>query len=307
MNNLTEQFKKFWEYISKAKFITLLTHKNPDGDTIGASVALKEIIDINSPNTEEVRISGGDCPRNLEFLFDDKLDLVDQSFFDKSLKIVVDTSNKKRVFDQRVIPSQSLKFDHHPVEEEFMFGIGGDYWPATGQLLTQMVMALGLKINQKAMQGLAVAIITDTNNFTQRNITNTTFDTMSFLLKNGLDYKEVLQKIRLNTDEKQAIFNTLKTMKIDGLVSYVISQDVISNDIVRPLVNSFLDISNTEVSLVILKDKYNNYRCSIRSNSYFDVSKIANLYGGGGHYHSSGFNIDSLDKVTEIIATINKK
>ncbi|QBF34989.1 phosphoesterase [Mycoplasmopsis phocirhinis] len=303
---MNQQFKKFWEYINNSQFITLLTHKNPDGDTIGTSVALKQIIEINSTNIEQVQISGGECPRNLEFLFDAKLDLVRDDFFDKSLKIVVDTSNKKRVFDQRVDVTTSLKLDHHPEEEKFMFGIGGDHWPACGQLLVEMVKSLNLKLNQKAMQALAVAIISDTNNFTQRNISTSTFEAMSFLMSKGLEYKQVLQNLKLNKQEKQIIFDVLKTIQVDGLVSYIVSEQIISNDIVRPLVNSFLDIADSEVCLAVLKSKQGFYRCSIRSHSYFDVSKIANNFGGGGHFHSSGFNIESLSQIKKVIELINK-
>ncbi|WP_029608459.1 DHH family phosphoesterase [Mycoplasma simbae] len=304
---MKNQFIKFWNYIQNAQYITLCTHKNPDGDTIGSSVAFQEIIKLNCPNVKDVKISGGDCPRNLEFLLKSKLDLVEQDFFDMSLKVVVDTSTQKRVFDQRVVASESLKFDHHPEEEEFMFGIGGDHWPATGQLLTQMVMDLNLKLNQQSLRALAVAIITDTAAFQERNISNKTFEAMAYLMTQGLEYKKVLQQLKLNKEEKQLIFDTINSLKVEKNVSYIISEKVISNDIVRPLVNQLMSLINTEVGLVILKQKQGFYRCSIRSIDTFDVSLIANEFGGGGHKNSSGFNIDSLDKLTQIIDLINKK
>ncbi|WP_308506971.1 DHH family phosphoesterase [Mycoplasma zalophidermidis] len=305
--NMKEKFKKFWEIINQHEYVTLCTHTNPDGDTIGSAVAFKEIIELNCENVKEVKISGGDCPRNLNFLFENRLSLVDDEFFDKSLVVVVDTSVKKRIFDKRVITEESLKFDHHPCEEKWKFEIGGDYWPATGQLLTEMVMALNLKLNQKALKGLAVAILTDTNNFTERNISSTTFSTMSYLLKQGLEYKEVLLQMQLNKEEKKLIFETISTAKTEGIITYVISREIIPNDIARPLVNSFLDITDTEVSLCILKNVEGKYRCSIRSRSYYDVNKIANYFGGGGHKNSSGFFINSLDQLSEVVTKINSK
>lgn len=304
---MKQKFEKFWSILKEYDYITLLTHKNPDGDTIGSSVAFKNIIELNLANVKEVRISGGDCPRNLEFLLDKKLELVDDEFFNKSLKVVVDTCSKKRVFDQRVEPKESLKFDHHPEEDEFMYGIGGDNWPATGQLLTEMIMELDLKTNQKALQGLAVAIITDTAYFCERNISPKTFETMAFLMSRGLEYKKTLSAIKLNQEEKSLIFDTINSMKVDQNVSYVISHKVISNDIMRPLVNQFLSLVNTEVGLVAVKQDEGHYRCSIRSIEDFDVSKIAHLYGGGGHKNSSGFNIESIDVLPQIVELINKK
>ncbi|ENY69620.1 Phosphoesterase DHH family protein [Mycoplasmopsis bovigenitalium 51080] len=304
---MKQKFKQFWQYILENEYITLLTHKNPDGDTIGSSIALREIILLNSKKTKQVEISGGDCPRNLEFLFPNKLDLVDKDFFDKSLKIVVDTCSKKRVFDQRVEPINSLKFDHHPEEDQFMFEIGGDHWPATGQLLAEMVIELNLKVNQLALQAMTVAILTDTNNFTERNISSKTFDIMSWIMSKGVDYKKAINSIKLNNEEKQIIHNTISTIKTEGIVSYIISEKIISNDIVRPLVNQFLNISNSEVNLAVLKDKKGLYRCSIRSTSSFDVNEIAKIFGGGGHHNSSGFILNSIEEVKNVLEIINAK
>ncbi|BAP00880.1 hypothetical protein MCAL160_0174 [Mycoplasmopsis californica HAZ160_1] len=304
---MRKEFQKFWQILSQHEYITLCTHKNPDGDTIGSSVAFKEIIELNLPNVKKVKISGGDCPRNLEFLIPEGLGLVDEEMFAKSLKVVVDTSTVKRVFDSRVIASESLKFDHHPVEDQFLFGIGGDNWPATGQLLTQMIMELNLQTNQKALEGLAVALITDTAHFTERNISSTTFDAMSFLMSQGLEYKKVLQKLKLNPEEKRLIFKTISTLKIDGNVSFLVSEEEISNDIVRPLVNQFLSLINTEVGLVALKQKGEFYRCSIRSVDSYDVGKVAKEFGGGGHKNSAGFNISNLEELSVVLKRINQK
>lgn len=305
MNNLKEKFITFWNYISNAKYITLCTHIEPDGDTLGSAIAFKEIIALNCPNVKEVLISGGDYPRNLSFLIKKPISLVSQDFFDKSLKVVVDTSTKNRIFDKRVIPEKSLKFDHHPEEEKWLFEIGGDYWPATGQLLTLLIKTLNLKVNETALEGLAVAIITDTEYFLERNISAETFDMMSFLMSKGLKYSELLAKMQLNKNEAQQIFDVCKNMQTKGIVTYAISEKVVTNDLARPLVAQFVSLSNSEVSLVILKRVQGNYRCGIRSRTYYNVSEVAKHFGGGGHHNSSGFMIDNLQKLDEIIDFIN--
>ncbi|MBN0919217.1 DHH family phosphoesterase [[Mycoplasma] gypis] len=303
---LNEKFQKFWDYIQKAQKITLCTHVEPDGDTIGSAFALKELILLNT-NNKQVLVSGMDYPRNLLFLLDQDQQLVGDDFFNNSLKVVVDTSTKLRIYDQRVITKDSLKIDHHPEENEWLFEIGGDHWPATGQLITLMVQALGLKTNQKILQALASAIITDTEFFQERNISAQTFDCFSFLLSQGLDYSLLLKNIALTNEENTFIFNACKKRKTKGIVTYIISKNIVTNDIARPLVAAFTRLVNTEVSLAILKRSQGDYRCEIRSKNSFDVSRVAFHFGGGGHKNSSGFIIKKLNELPKILDFINKK
>ncbi|AZZ65710.1 phosphoesterase [Metamycoplasma phocicerebrale] len=302
--SLTKNFHLFWEHINNSKNITLCTHVEPDGDTLGCAIALKHLILLNSKNIA-VKISGGDYPRNLEFLIDEPIDLVDQSYFDNSLKVVVDTSTKRRIFDKRVVTEESLKIDHHPHEGKWLFEIGGDHWPATGQLITNMVRELNLKINNQVLEGLAVAIITDTEFFKERNVNAETFLDMQFLLEKGLNYNALLKKMQLNNKENNIIYKAIKQIQIKNNVSYIIVDEIVSNDIVRPLVARFVELSNTEVSLAYLKRKEGDYRCEIRSKTTYDVSRVANNFGGGGHLNSSGFVQKDSESINQVIDFIN--
>ena len=304
MNNLDKKFKEIWKIISNAKYITICTHTQPDGDTLGCAIALKELIKLNCKNNVDVKISGGDYPRNLTFLIKEPISLVSQEYFDKSLKIVVDTSTKKRIFDQRVIPKESLKLDHHPNEEKWLYEIGGDYWPAEGQVITLMTKSLNLKVNDIVLEGLAVAILTDTEFFRERNITNETFDMMSFLMSKGLDYLSLVQKMQMNVNENKLIFNGCKNIQSRGIVSWIITDDIIPNDIAKPLVSKLGELVDTEVWVAFMKQE-NHFRCSIRSKKSFDVSKIAKYFGGGGHFNSAGFVIENIDKINDVIDYIN--
>lgn len=102
----------------------MLTHIDPDGDTIGSSLALKCLINENFSNIN-VRISGDKNPSYLSFL--EQAENVEDEFFNKSLKIVVDTSTIKRIFDKRVVTKEAIKIDHHHKENEWLMEIGGDH------------------------------------------------------------------------------------------------------------------------------------------------------------------------------------
>ncbi|MCV3743366.1 DHHA1 domain-containing protein [Ureaplasma sp. ES3154-GEN] len=302
-NQLISLLHTFWEYIKKYDKITLCTHIEPDGDTLGSAVGLQELIRLAFPN-KQVRISGDDYPRNLQFLLDGPAGLVDDTFFNESLKIVVDTSTYRRIYDQRVNPATSLKIDHHHEEGEWMFAIGGDYWPATGEPLVVLADVLNLKTNQRCLEGLATAILTDTEFLRERNISSQTFLALSWLIERGLDYLGLIKKLALTNEENKLVFSYLNQKQRQDNIDFLVVDTVVHNDIVRPLTAKFAEIASSEVCFMLLKKLDGKYRGEIRSKTSYDVSRVAKVFGGGGHFNSAGFIIEKPDQVKNIIQTI---
>ncbi|WP_031489233.1 DHH family phosphoesterase [Ureaplasma canigenitalium] len=304
-DQLKKDFNTFWNFIQKADKITICTHIEPDGDTLGTAIALQELINLNLKD-KNVKISGGDYPRNISFLIDEPISLVSDDFFQQSLKVVVDTSTKRRIYDQRVKTEESIKFDHHHNEGEWLFGIGGDFWPATGEALVLLINEIGLRVNPKIITALAVAILTDTENLVERNISDQTFLCMAYLMQNGLNYQDTIRKLSLNDDEKTQIFRYLNMKKtIDG-IDVLLVNELVTNDIARPLAALFTSFSSSGVCFLLLKKKDGNYRGEIRSKEMFDVSQVASFFGGGGHFHSAGFILDDINRHQEVVNKINE-
>ncbi|MCV3734120.1 DHHA1 domain-containing protein [Ureaplasma miroungigenitalium] len=301
--NLIHDLKTFWNYVTKAKKVVLCTHVEPDGDTLGSAIALQELIRLNLPD-KPVQISGYDYPRNLHFLIDEPINLVSDDFFDDALKIVVDTSTQRRIQDSRVQTQHALKFDHHQEEGEWLFAIGGDHWPATGEPLSILAATLDLKVNEKCLEALGTAILTDTEFMRERNISDQTFAVMAWLIQKGLDYLGLLKKLQLTTSEKNLIFNYLNQKQIQDDIDFLIVNEVVPNDIVRPLTAQFAQLAGSEVCFMLLKKPDGNYRGEIRSKTTFDVSRVAKIFGGGGHFNSAGFIVASPEYAKQIIKEI---
>ncbi len=301
-----KKIKEIWAYIKAQKTITICIHINPDGDTIGTAVALKEFIEKNT-KVEKVKISGGDIPPMFNFIANEIDDNVEDEYFNNSQVIVVDTSNKKRVWDKRVITKEAIKFDHHKDQEEWLMGIGGDYWPACGQLLAEFAFMLNLKWTEKARVAITSAIVTDTENFTQRNISSSTFEVMSKMLKDGHNYLKVIPKLLPSAEETKLINNFLEniTYEKDMVIFYTIEK--IPTNIYRTLVARVSSVSDKEVTLFIGgSEKEGQLRCGLRSKGNVDVSIAAEALGGGGHYTSSGFKVSIKMSLNEIIKKVKE-
>ena len=123
MNLKNKQIKKtFLEIIKeveKASKVIIFTHVNPDGDTIGTSIALKELLLLNT-NQTKVFITGDNFPSNLQWLGQN--DQLNDEEFENALAILVDCSNLKRCFDHRITKClKMIKIDHHHPEGSSWF------------------------------------------------------------------------------------------------------------------------------------------------------------------------------------------
>ncbi|TCG10376.1 DHH family phosphoesterase [Mycoplasma todarodis] len=300
-----KELQRIWAYISSQKTITICTHIDPDGDTVGTSIALKEFIE-NNTDVEQVRISGGDIPPMLDFISADIEDDIEDEYFYNSQVIVVDTSNKARIWDKRVVTKEAVKFDHHKETEEWLMGIGGDDWPACGQLLAEIAYMLELKWTEKARVGISIAIVTDTENFTQRNIGPETFNVMAKMLKDGHNYLDVVPKLLPSAKEAEAINKVLSQVsyEYENMVVFF-SNDEVTSDIYRAAVGAVSSVSDREVTLFVAPYAGTNIlRGGLRSKGNVDVSKIAEALGGGGHHASSGFKAPlgtSLEEIMKVI------
>ena len=260
MNNT---YKEIWEGIISNNKVTILTHKNPDGDTIGSAVALKHLILENTSNIE-VKISGDVAPANLEFI--DETEEVSDEFFNESQVVVVDTSTLGRVFDKRIVQKEAIKIDHHHHEGEWKLEIGGDDWAANGEHIYNFIKELGLKYNQKVLDATFVSIWTDTSGMKYRTITDNTKVAFDFVSKRK---DELLQSMILSKDKQEIVDRSVERMNVvDNVTELFIEDYNVDNDLYRVVIDECLDKLETELFLVCVKQSNGTFRASIRSKCF---------------------------------------
>lgn len=301
IKNFKQEIKNIWKQIEQYDSIVLCTHIDPDGDTLGSAFALKHLIKSNF-NDKKVYISGANAPRYLSFL--GQVDQVSDLTFAKSLIIVVDTSNKRRIHDKRVITENSIKIDHHTDEENWKLKIGGDHWPATGEVIFEIASQLDLKMTEQFNDAIFVAIWTDTDGLTLREPSARTIEIANLCSANK---DEILKKIAPSPSEQTFINNVLKDMSDLKNVSYVVINEIIPNDIHRNLVSHALQIANKESLVVVGINERGMARMSIRTKTNFDLSIFCKQNGGGGHKQSGGITRPDEDEAMKIIELLDKE
>lgn len=293
-------FKYIWSEIKKHQNIIISTHIDADGDCIASATLLKEMIMANLEN-KNVYITGEKSPRYLSFI-DETNNKVDVDF-GKSLLISVDTSSQARIADQRIKTENTLRIDHHKTTELWKYSVEDSTAPATGQILFYMAKSLRLKLTDRAKIAIFVSIWTDTEGLTQRNVSKRTLKALKVI---NINQSDIISKMKLNVEEVKAINKFKKQIKVEGNLTYLLSEEEASNDYIRQMVGIFSNEMKTGVWVSIVKYK-GIFRGELRSNDGLDVSKIAIALGGGGHKASSGFKINTFEEVQKAIAFIKNE
>lgn len=293
--------------IKKYEKIVLFGHIRPDGDCLGSMIGLKDMI-INTFN-KDVKIVGENSD-SLEFL--GKCDLVDDSFFNNSLGIILDVSNYDRISDQRFkLCKKTIRIDHHPHENDFDIEFEDTKKIATAEIITKF-LDYGLKITKKGADALYVGIITDSGSFKYKNVSSNTFLMCSKLLDNGVNVDEICNKLFVDTYEslkfKGYVLLNFKTTK-DGF-SYM----CVTNDDLKKFNISYEEASFTvslmsslkqTVTFALFIENKDSIRIRLRSKGP-RIDLLANRYNGGGHMLASGATLPSWDMLDKFISEIDE-
>ena len=298
--------------------MVILTHENPDGDAIGSSLAmyltLKKLgkqVDVIIPEFPKVYSF---LPGAEEVKKEGKEEIYD-------LAICVDVTGIGRLngyskyFEDAKV---KIQIDHHQVNEMFAdYNFVNPASPACAQNLIFIIEQLGVEIDKEIGTCLLTGIITDTGGFKYEGVSAETFEFTSWLLAKGVNvsnvYKKVLQmKTRANFELRKLIMNRMEFLCDNKVTFTYMTLEDEKNVGAMPgdnegLVEVGREIDGVEVS-ILLREKQNGYKVSLRSNYYVNVSDVCVTFGGGGHIKAAGCDIQgSLEDVKEKIISEVKK
>ena len=98
--------------------IIIHRHNNPDGDALGSQIGLKHILTANFPE-KEIYVVGDDAKR-YSFMADSVMDTIPDEAYDGALAVILDTSAKALISDDRYrLAAATARIDHHIFCEKF--------------------------------------------------------------------------------------------------------------------------------------------------------------------------------------------
>jgi phosphoesterase RecJ-like protein len=304
-------YTKALELIEKSRYILIITHVNPDPDSIGSALALSNLFHENKIKHKVFNISS-DLPTNLDFIprFE-KITNQLPVFFD--LAISVDCGTYKRLGFELDSSIPLINFDHHKSNENFgLVNIVDPQKSSTSELIFDFFKHNGLYITKNSATALYVGIYDDTLAFSLGRCDETTFEKVNFLVECGASPSEIANKLlrRDSLAKYRIIPKVLDSLELykEGEVASIIAKEEwfkqtgAHNRDCEDALNMIMSIAIVRIAIFV-RVVNGVSRVSLRSKGQIDVSKIAGVFDGGGHFNAAGCTIENLDveKVKEII------
>ena len=307
------KLKRIYKEIKKHRRIVLARHIGPDPDALGSTLGLKEIILNTFPN-KEVYVVGTPAAKH-KYL--GELDIFDESLYEDSLLIVLDTPDIKRV--DGVDPTRfkkKIKIDHHPIVDEYCdIEYVVDNASSASELVIELVYNTPLKMNKEGAEKLYIGLISDTNRFLYSYTNERTFYLVSWLLKKtNIDITSLYEKMYIMPigEKKLQAYVILNMSITDNKLGYLVLDqeklDELETDAatMTNIVN-YLNYTEEMISWVICAYDKNTdkIRASIRSRGPV-INEIATHYNGGGHIYASGARLNDFNEVDSLIKELDK-
>ena len=294
--------------IKKYDVIIIHRHSNPDGDAMGSQIGLKRVLQVNFPDKKIYAV--GDDARRFSFMDGSEMDVVDDAAYKGALAIVLDTSAKSLISDERYALAETvLRIDHHIFVEDIAdIDIDDTSFESCCGLVTYLVREWGLTVDSCAAQALYTGIVTDSGRFYYDSTSPRTFDLASFLLSKGFNPAEIYSNLYVDTYEnvrKRAEFVlSIKFSKNNVAYSYSDKERVAklgmeAQSVSRGFVNTMGDLKGVD-AWVNFTECEQGVLCEIRSKN-LNINQIAVAHGGGGHLKASGATLKDRQEAMQVL------
>ncbi len=299
-------FDQIGEVLRNHQSFVLISHVRPDGDAIGSQVALGFSLMAAGKTVRLINEDG--LPDNLTFMDgSEKIETPPAEPLDVEVAIALDTAAKPRMGANALHAASKAKLwlniDHHKSNPSYGdLNLIDSTSPATGQILYQLITALGLPMPAESRDAIYVAVSTDTGSFQYPSTTATTYRMAADLIDHGLDVGKINSDTYDNhpyrrVELMRALLNTLE-LSADGVVANWELRDQTRIDLAllpedsEGLIDIIRAIRGVQLAVFFEELVDGKIRVSMRSkDKRVDVCKIALEFGGGGHALAAGIRM----------------
>ena len=282
--------------------VLCLGHVHPDGDVLGTLFGLG--LALGAAGARVTFAGPHPVPESLSFLPGaDRWQVwkVAPETFD--VIVMTDCPNSDRseglIQGARGPQSRVLNIDHHPDNRRY----GTINWidpsaAATGEMVFDLVRALGLRLTPAVALNLFAAIHTDTGSFRYSNTTPRTFRIAAELAAAGADPSLVSDRLyqQRAPDSLVQLGEVLRRVQIsdDGQVAWLtVPRGLVSREFLESedLVGYPRSVRGVKVAVLLTEEEPGKVKASLRGKGEVPVNAIAHRFGGGGHANAAGCTI----------------
>ncbi|MFC1618240.1 bifunctional oligoribonuclease/PAP phosphatase NrnA [Patescibacteria group bacterium] len=302
-NKIQTSLEDLAKELVRGNRVALLTHISPDIDGIGSMLALGRALEQMGIQVDRILTEA--IPRNFFFLADLEKTVDEILWEEIDAVVALDCGDVERtgVAESLAIKEVPLiNIDHHPQSDPF-----GDHAyvdperSSTAEIIYDLLENMSIKIDKVIADMILAGIVCDTQGFQVANTSPRVLEIASELMRCGARipsisrdlfrvkpltalrlWGRVLDRIQVDQQTEMA-YSVVREDDFEDL-------DATKSDL-EGLINLINSASDAKFSLLLSEDGNNLIKGSLRSEEFeqIDVSKIAELFGGGGHRLASGF------------------
>lgn len=314
-------FDKCKKILNNANNIALFCHTRPDGDTLGAALALKLALSKKG-KTLKIFCDEKVPSKFLNFGFDNQFNIeFNEKLKDFDLYVAIDCGDIGRLgafYNKFINNKNTLAIDHHITHEDFCQNTYILGYSSTCEIILKLINDFNISLDEKIATALFVGLSTDTGNFKHSNTNENTLLSAKQLISYGVDISEINRKLYNETsyERLKLLGKSLLNMRsyFDGklCIMYVTKKDFEDCNANITHTEGFTDyaisIDTAQIGICISQNTNNSYKVSMRSKK-LDVSNVCKYFGGGGHKQAAGcvvcgFLEDVIDKIVRVIEDI---
>ena len=310
------EFSRAAELLKNADNILILTHCNPDGDTLGSGYALLRAL---KKMGKRVKLLNNDAiPSKYSYLYEG----IEDEDFTEEFIVSVDVAEKKLLGDsirEKYGDRVNLSLDHHESSKFYAEETYVEPDSASAcEIIYLIIKALGVSVDSDIASCVYTGLSTDTGCFKYSNVTPRTHLIAAELIACGANHSKIneimfdtktfgsimLEKLCYENLEmfcggKVAVISVTKKMLSDCGV------DKSALDAIKPITRQ---IEGVGIGITVKEEEGGKIGVSVRTSEDYNASLICANFGGGGHIRAGGceFSADVEEAKKKVIDYIEK-
>ena len=291
------EYREFAARLLERDEFLILSHKNPDGDTLGSGAALCSAL-RRMGKRAFVHQNKQITPRTLGYV---SPYFADESF-EPSAVIAVDIATPD-LFPKGFEGSVDFCIDHHPTNSHYAgLTLLHDEKSSCGEAILELIETMTGSVTKEEATLLFIALTTDTGCFQYMNTNADTMRCAARLIDLGADQHTIIHDFFRKVSAARLklegmIYSSMRFYRNESIVTAVITQQMLKD--AGTTENDLDDLAGLpgraeqgDLTILIRELPDGRSKCSLRSTPRVDSSAICAVYGGGGHHMAAGVTLD---------------
>lgn len=309
--------------LGKVTSVGIAGHVHPDGDCVGSCMGMYLYIKKNFPNVTRLDVYLEDIAPAMEFIED--ADQIHHSWPDDVLPyelfLALDCADLDRLGEAKkyfYAAERKICIDHHVSNNGFA---DVDYIVPGASSASELVYDLidSDKVDRSIAEALYMGIVHDTGVFQYSCTSPKTMETAGKLMAMGINFPGIVDRTYYQKSYLQlqilgrALLESMMLFEGRCIVSVIRRREMEFYGVgpldLDGIVSQMRNTKGVEVAIFLYESKVQEYKVSLRSNSFVDVSAVASYFGGGGHVRAAGCTMQGSmhDVVNNLTRQIEKQ